>query len=120
MVVPGGGGWERWGVLSKLERPPWQFLWEAAGRVGVSCLNGRDPRGGPWGRRLGGLGVPVSLHVGGVAPAPPAQAPSPWPLCLACGWHGPCSPCSGPLALASRRGGLALVHLRVLVPVGPV
>ena len=56
MAVPMGGGWEGW----------------------VSCLNGRDPRGGPWGRRLGGLGV----------------------LCLACGWRGPCSSCSGPLALA--------------------
>ena len=30
---------------------------EVAGRVGVSCLNGRDPCGSSWGRRLGGLGV---------------------------------------------------------------
>ena len=38
-------------------RPSWQFLGEAAGSVGVSCLNWRDPHGSSWGRRLGGLGV---------------------------------------------------------------
>ena len=101
MAVPVGGGWEGWvsclnwrdprggpcgrrlgglGVLSKLERPPWRFLGEAAGRVGVSCPNWEtpmavpegggwegwgvltksgDPHGGSWGRRLGGLGCPI-------------------------------------------------------------
>ena len=82
MAVPGEGGWEGWGVLSKLERTPTQwFLGEAAGegwgilskpgdphsgswrrqlgRVGVSCLNWRDPHGSSWGRRLGVLGCLV-------------------------------------------------------------
>ena len=61
-------------------RPSWQFLGEAAGRVGVSCPNWEtpmavpegggwegwgvltksgDPHGGSWGRRLGGLGCPI-------------------------------------------------------------
>ena len=79
--VPGGGGWEGWGVLSKLVRPPtvvpggggwgglgypvqtgrpsWRFLGEAAGSIVVSGLNWRDPHGGSWGRWLGGLGSSV-------------------------------------------------------------
>ena len=59
MVVPGGGGWEGWGVPSKLERPPWRFL------------------GGVW---EGWVSV-CSLHVGGggIAAVSPGQAPSPWP-----------------------------------------
>ena len=92
MAVPVGGGWEGWvsclnwrdprggswgrrlgglGVLSKWARPPWRSLGEAAGRVGcpVSCmwvawplfLLLRPPRPGP-----------CVLHVGGVAPVPPA------------------------------------------------
>ena len=59
MAVPGGGGWECWGVWSKLVRPPWQFLGKVVRRVGEFCLNGRDPHGGFWGRWLGALGCPV-------------------------------------------------------------
>ena len=112
MAVPGGGSSKHWGVRSKLARPPWRFLGKVAGRVGVSCLNGRDPHGSSWGMRLGGLGVPVSLHVGGMAPVSPGQAPSPWPaagrgasgapehpgpcrLCLTITCPHPCSPSQG-------------------------
>ena len=58
MAVPGGGGWEHCGVRSKLARPPWRFLGKVAGRVGVSCLNWREPpHSGSWGRQLGRVGV---------------------------------------------------------------
>ena len=80
-MIPGGGSWEGWGVLSKLERPPWRFLGEVAGRVGVSRLNWRDPHGGSWGvsGRAGCLCV-LCMWVGAASllfllgrPPPPGQ-----------------------------------------------
>lgn len=97
-----GGGWEGWDVPSKRERPPQQFLGDAAGRVGVSRLNGRDPHGGSWG---GGW--------------------ERWASVCLCTWVASLlfllvrPPCPGQ---PQGRGAEAspLMYLRVLVPVGHV
>ena len=123
-VVPGGGGWEGWDVLSKRERPPQRFLGEAAGRVGVSCLNGRDPHGSSCERRLGRVGVsclnwrdPHGGSWGGGWER--------WVSVCLCTWVASLlfllvrPPCPGQ---PQGRGAEAspLMYLRVLVPVGHV
>ena len=110
--------------LSKPARRPRRFLGEAAGRVGMSRLNGRDPHGSSCERQLGRVGVsclnwrdPHGGSWGGGWER--------WVSVCLCTWVASLlfllvrPPCPGQ---PQGRGAEAspLMYLRVLVPVGHV